>query len=203
VVDFFGFFCYTESMIEHTDAELISAHLAGDTAAFDVLVMRYLKLVYSVTFHYIKNTQDAEDLAQDVFIKTLRNLKKFDLEKPFKPWILRIARNHALDWIKRKKPLLLSDFEAEDGENLLQNIPDTTPLPDVQARQNEALAELQNALKKLSPNDRLILQLRYLNELSFKEISQQLGEAIDTIKSRSRRALQKARKLFETGKNLA
>ncbi len=177
-----------------TDQELVRAYLNGDRAAFDQLVLRYLKPVYSVALHYAKNQEDAEDLAQDAFVKVLRHLKKFDAQKNFKPWILQIARNTALDWLKKKKPMLLGDLETEDGESLLASIPDRAPLPDAIAQENETAGEIKRAMERLSPSDRLVLQFRYIHGLSFREIAGELHEAIDTVKSRARRALQKLRK---------
>lgn len=105
------------SDMQRTDQALIASHLKGDQNAFGVLAARYVKLVYSVVFHYAKTVQDAEDLTQDVFVKVLGAMRSFDGEKTLKPWILRIARNHALDWVKRKKPLFFEDFASEDEES--------------------------------------------------------------------------------------
>jgi len=183
--------------MDRSDQQLVAAYLSGERRAFDILVTRYLRLVYSVTLYYAKNTADAEDLSQDVFIKTMRHLKRYDPAMAFKPWILRIARNHSLDWVKKKKPFLMSDLETEEGENLLETIVDHAPLPDELAKRRETLDELDRVLCSLSPKDRLVIQLRYLKELSFREIAGELGEALDTVKSRARRALLKLRKSFE------
>ena len=183
--------------MERTDQQLVAAYLAGEGRAFDILVTRYLRLVYSVTFYYAKNEAEAEDLSQDVFIKVMRHLKRFDPSMAFKPWLMRIARNHSLDWVKKKKPFLMADLETEEGEDILDTIVDCAPLPDELAKRQEALDELDHALGILSPKDRLVIQLRYLKELSFREIAEELGEALDTVKSRARRALLKIRKSFE------
>ncbi len=186
----------TQNNMQRTDQELIAAYLAGDSAAFDVLVLRYLKLVFSVVLHYVKNVQDAEDISQDVFVKVLRNIKSFDQTKSFKPWVLQIGRNASLDWLKKKKPLLASELETEMGEGIFENIQDVAPLADEIASQHERLLELQTAMNRLSAPDRLVVQLRYLKQLSFKEIADELHEVLDTVKSRHRRALLKLRKIL-------
>ncbi|MBP9863915.1 sigma-70 family RNA polymerase sigma factor [Patescibacteria group bacterium] len=182
--------------MEQTDQELVASYIQGHTISFDLLVLRYLKLVYSVAFHYAKNQQDAEDISQDAFVKALQHIRSFDQEKPFKPWMLRIVRNQALDWLKKKKPFLVSDVETEEeGERLLESIPDPSPLADVLAVQHESSEEIVRLIATLPAEDRHLLFFRYVRGFSFKEIAGELHQVLDTVKSKHRRLLLKLRKI--------
>lgn len=184
------------SFMEQTDQELVASYIQGHTISFDLLVLRYLKLVYSVAFHYAKNQQDAEDISQDAFVKALQHIRSFDQEKPFKPWMLRIVRNQALDWLKKKKPFLVSDVETEEeGERLLESIPDPSPLADVLAVQHESSEEIARLIATLPAEDRHLLFFRYVHGFSFKEIAGELHQVLDTVKSKHRRLLLKLRKI--------
>jgi RNA polymerase sigma factor (sigma-70 family) len=178
-----------------TDADLIRAYLDGNKASFDALVLRYSQIVFSVAVHYVKDQSDAEDVVQDVFVKVLRHVKRFDLEKPFKPWILQITRNQAMDWLKKKRPVSISSLETEEGLNILEAVPDPAPLPDAVVSQIQLADEVAANVKKLSLAERKILFFRYMKDFSFREISEELDEVVDTVKSRHRRALQKLRKI--------
>ncbi len=179
--------------MEITDSHLIKAHLAGEKGAFDILVARYLRAVHAVAFHYAKNRADAEDIAQETFLKVWRHLQRFDTDKNFKPWVLQITKNQALDHLKKKRPMTFSSIEQEDVD-LLDLIPDTSPLPDALARRAEEIGGLRETLDGLPASDRKLLFFRYMKGFSFKEIAEELGEVLDTVKSRHRRLLLKLRK---------
>lgn len=184
-----------------TDAELAQAYVQGDKASFDALVLRYSQIVYSVAFHYVKDPMDAQDVVQDVFVKVLRHLKRFDVNKPFKPWILQITRNQSMDWLKKKRPVAISTLETDEDTYLLESVPDPAPLPDAVVSQIQQSREVAAQVRKLSLADRRIMFFRYVKDFSFKEIAEELGEIIDTVKSRHRRALQKLRKSNSTAPN--
>lgn len=180
-----------------TDQQLVQRYLKGDKASFDMLVARYLKLVYSVMLHFTKNAEDAEDLTQDAFVKALRHISRYNHEQPFKPWLMRIAKNHALDWVKKKKPLMMSELDMQTQDKIINELPDPTPLQDIEfanAQQAEALA---TAMKELNPEQQKVLFLRYMKDFSFKEIADELGELMNTAKSRHQRALVALRKIIQ------
>jgi len=127
-------------MQNYSDEQLIVLYLGGDEQSLDFIVRRYLKPIYNFIYRYAGNRQDAEDIAQDVFLRAWKSLKKFDRSKKFKTWIFSIARNAAIDWLRKKKNLTFSDFEDADGENpLISNLTDSAPLPD------EIIAEIDCA----------------------------------------------------------
>lgn len=183
------------------DQELIVRYLAGDKTAFNLLVERYLKIVYSVAFYYVKNSPDAEDIAQDTFIKVMSNLKKFDLTKSFKPWVCQIAKNQALDLLKKKKAIPFSMLTAiESDSSILDTLSDPAPLAsetiDIQDEKQRVIA----AVKKLPKQTQAIFYLRYAQGMGFNEIAKQIGGLMNTVKSQSRRGLISLKKLLEEPK---
>jgi len=96
------------------DTRLVAAFIKGDGDSFAALVDRHMPMVYKFTYRYVGNADAANDIVQDVFIKVWKNIKKFDPEKNFKTWLLTIAKNTALDSIKKKKAILFS--KIEEGE---------------------------------------------------------------------------------------
>ncbi|MEO5927413.1 MAG: sigma-70 family RNA polymerase sigma factor [Patescibacteria group bacterium] len=179
-----------------TDQELVARYLAGDKPSFDMLVARYLKLVYSVMLHYTKNAEDAEDLTQDAFVKVLKHLRRYDSAQAFKPWLMRIAKNHALDWLKKKKPVSMSELDPETQDMILNELPDPAPLQDAQLETIERARVLTVAMGELNPEQQKVLFLRYMKDFSFKEIAEELGELMNTAKSRHQRALIALKKIL-------
>ena len=91
-------------MSENRSAEqLIANYLKGDQESLEILVRQYLKVIYSFVFRYVGNAEDAEDITQEVFVRVWRNLKRFNQEQSFKTWLFAIAKNAALDFLKKKK----------------------------------------------------------------------------------------------------
>jgi len=184
-------------MKSHCDKQLISDYLAGDAKSFEILVKEYLKPIYSFAYRYVGNSQDAEDIAQDVFIKVWRNIKKFDSSRSFKTWIFSIAKNSCIDNLRKKKSIPFSRFENEKGENILmERIADPRPLIDEILKRADMSKTLNLAMERLTPDFRMVLFLRYNDHFTFKEISESLGEPINTVKSRHRRALIQLKKLL-------
>lgn len=169
--------------MNHLDQQLIADYLAGDDKALEILINLYLKPIYSFTYRYLNNSQEAEDITQEAFIKVWKNLKKFNKNKKFKTWIFAIAKNASLDWLKKKKPVLVSDFSNFE-------IPVEPAFL--------ATVEINSLLQQLPLKYRLILFLRYNDHLNFREIAETLSEPLNTIKSRHRRALIMLKKLFSS-----
>lgn len=189
-------------MTSHNDTILIQNYLLGDDKSFEILVKEYLKPIYSFVYRYVESAQDAQDITQEVFVKVWRNLKKFDQEKSFKTWIFSIAKNAAIDFLRKKKPIPFSKFENEEGENMLvDTLADPITLPSELFKQADIARMLTSAMKKLSPKYRMVLYLRYNDHFKFREIAESLGKPFHTVKSRHRRALILLKKiLLESGK---
>ena len=174
--------------MEKSDEELIAEHLSGDEHAFPSLLNRHLKSVYSLTARLVGD--EADDIVQETFFRAWKNLKTYNpSEAKFKTWLMRIARNATIDYLRKKKPALFSAFTTEDGESFLADTPDTEPLPDELVARAHDAREVQEVLEQLSPAYREVLLLRYMSQLSFDEISIVLGAPPNTVRSRHHRGL--------------
>ncbi|MGC9602740.1 MAG: sigma-70 family RNA polymerase sigma factor [Minisyncoccia bacterium] len=185
--------------MDTNDEDLIRDYLGGNEGAFAELTKRHLSGVYSFVVRFVGNAEEAEDITQETFLKAWKSLKKYDSRSSkFKTWLFRIARNGAIDFLRKKKHVPFSQFETDGGANVLtETIPDTEELPDELIMKLEDAQELRAVLERLPPKLREILLLYYTNELTFEEIGALLGEPANTVKSRHRRALQTLRKILE------
>jgi len=171
-----------------------------DEKEFSLLVSRYLKPVHSFLFRYVGSREEAEDLTQETFVRVWKNLKKYDRGKSFKTWTFAIAKNAAIDFLKKKKSIPLSRFSAsggstfggEDGESynsILESMPDPEPLPEELFSRRELGDILSLAMEKIPAEYRMVLFLHYNDHFTFREIAESLEEPLNTVKSRHRRAL--------------
>lgn len=174
------------------DNKLIHQYLDGDEMSLEILVKKYLKIIYNFSYKNVGNAEQAEDITQEVFLKIWKNLKKFDQKKDFKPWIFQIARNTSIDYLRKKKSIPFSKFENEKGQNILL---DNMASPD--SNLIEKLSDkrvLASVMQNLTDKDQKIINLRHRDGMSFKEIAEIFDESINTIKSRYRRILVNMRK---------
>ncbi len=180
-----------------TDEQLVGEYLQGNEAALTELLERYLKPIYNFVYRYVGSTGDAEDLTQDTFLRAWKHLKRFDPKRRFKTWLFAIAKNASLNWIAKKKPLLLSTFEDAEGENpFADSLTDPGPLPEEIFERKDLGRALTSAMELLGPDQRTVLYLRYNDHFTLQEIADSLGKPLDTIKSQHRRGLLKLRKLL-------
>lgn len=197
-------------MSVNSDEQLVASYLKGNEKSLEVLIWRYLKLIYSFAFRFVNSAQEAEDITQEVFIKMWRNLKKFDprrsrfatlrgrQNRSFKTWIFAIAKNTCLDAMKKKKTIPFSKFEDEEGKNIfIDNLADGNLLPNELFEKVGIMRELNLAMAKLPSKYRLVEHLHYIEELTFKEISQILNKPLNTLKSQHRRALIRLKKILQ------
>lgn len=180
------------------DAALIAAFIKGNGDSFAALVDRHMSMVYKFIYRYVGDADIANDVVQEVFIKVWKNIKKFDQQKNFKTWLLTIAKNTALDAIKKKRAVLFSRIEEgeTDLDAFLAPYVESVDLPDELLERKQTKAELDRVLQELAPAYRSVLLLRYVEHLKFREIADVLQEPIDTIKSKHRRALIQLRKIL-------
>lgn len=184
-------------MSKESDRQLIDDYLQGNQLALDSLIKEHFQGIYRFIFYYVNNQLVAEDLTQEVFLKVWRNLKKYQPEKKFSSWLLTIAKNTALDYLKKKKELVWSDFEDQDGNNFLtDSLIDPEPLPNIILEQAETKQLITNALADLSAPDRAIILLYYKEQLNLREIAETLVEPLNTVKSRYRRGLIKLKEII-------
>jgi RNA polymerase sigma-70 factor (ECF subfamily) len=187
-------------MAQKDDNKIVGDYLAGDLDSFDMLVKHYLKPVYNFVFRLSNNKNEANDIVQEVFVKVWKNLKKFNPDKNFKTWILTIARNTTIDWLRKKRNIVFSELnrlDEEGGEKYFEEtIADIEPLPDEIFMKKELDKEVEKVLSKLRPDFREIILLHYTEELTFEQISEIVGKPLNTVKSQHRRALNTLRKFI-------
>jgi RNA polymerase sigma-70 factor (ECF subfamily) len=185
-------------MDERTDEDLIAAYMSGEENAFSLLTARHLKSVYSFAYRLIGDQHAAEDVTQETFLKIWKAVKKYDpISSRFKTWMLRITRNTVIDFLRKRKNLIISHFEDEEGQNpLIDTITDESKLPDELFADKEDVETLTRAVDQLTLKHREVLTLHYTNGLTFEEISNVLEEPQNTVKSRHHRALLTLRKLM-------
>lgn len=182
----------------YADENLVVDYLKGDERALEILIRRYLNPIYSFAYRYTGNFQDAEDVAQEVFVKMWRHIKRFNRKRSFKIWIFSIAKNAAIDLLRKKKDRTFSSLaDAEGNSPALNALADETPLPDELWARSQEARDLAAAVKNLLPTYRLVLSLRYDNRLTFREIAEILKEPVDTVKTRHRRGVLALRQAFE------
>ncbi len=186
--------------MDRTDEELIADFVEGNEEAFSTLVERHLKTVYSFVVRFVGNSEEAEDIVQETFLKAWKGAKQYRAEaSKFKTWVLRIARNTAIDFLRKRKHIVFSEFENDEGQNVLaETVPDPHELPDEVFARIENADMLAKTIDKLSPEAREILLLHYTNGLTFLEIGEMLNEPTNTVKSRHHRAIQNLKKLLPT-----
>lgn len=160
---------------EAAERELVRLAQHGNAEAFGRLVARYQQAIFNIAYRLTGNQQDAEDVAQEVFVRTYQALDRFDPQRPFAPWLYRIATNTALNWVKRRRP----EVHVDEGALLA----DTTPGPEAQAIATETSARLRAAIATLPPNYRVAIELRHFQGLSYQEMSAALSVPLSDVKS--------------------
>ncbi len=173
------------------EAQWIEKALQGDDHAFGILVENYQRPVFSLCYRMLGNAKDAEDAAQESFIRAYRHLKKYDPSRSFATWLLSIASHYCIDRM-RKRRLATVSMESLPAEI----IPDQkAPNPEKELRLNEREALIQYLLQNLKPIDRAAVILRYWYEYSEEEIADTLDLTVSAVKSRlyrSRKSLANA-----------
>ena len=173
-----------------TDEDLIAQYLEGSEESFSALVARHVPSLYSFAFRFVGNQSDAEDITQETFLKVWKNLKKYSRQSAsFKTWVMHIARNTAIDYLRKRKQVPFSHFEDAEGQSPFQNIADDTPLPDELSAKKDEVNQVEKVLQELPPLYREVLLLYYGNSFTLEEIAKILETPPNTVKSRYRRAL--------------
>jgi RNA polymerase sigma-70 factor (ECF subfamily) len=175
------------------DQKLIDLALCGDAKAFEQLLRRYQKLVYNLLFQMVRSHEVAADLTQDSFLKAYKSLRTFRRGANFKPWILKIATNSCLNYVRDNKQVGSLDamLEAEPGMEPVSSV-DVEREVELKISQQELFA----ALEQLSSRQRNIFVLRYHNDLSYDDIAAIAGESVPTVKSMLFRIRDKLRRVL-------
>ncbi len=186
------------------ESQLVEKSMDGDLDAFEELVLLFDKKVYNYCLRMTNNRNDAEDLAQEVFLKVYKNLKNFRKDSKFSTWIYRIAYNTCVDNYRKKRFKLLPLNKIIDEEQQEIDIPSPGPLPEEQVISNEKYSLIKECIAQLKPRYKSAIILRDIHNYSYREIAEILDVPIGTVKSdinRGRALLRKALKsrLMEYG----
>lgn len=160
--------------------------LSGNKQAYAHIINKYKNPLYATILRMTKNPQDAQDFVQEAFIKVYRQLGKYDETGKFSSWMYRVAINHCMDEF-RKKRYKMKQVEINEGHVLNSNHPEVIFLKKEKSRQLERL------IASLPQDERMIILLRYVNELSYSEISELVDIPLSTVRNKLHRAKKKMR----------
>jgi RNA polymerase sigma factor (sigma-70 family) len=165
----------------------ISKAKEGNQGAFRFLLEKYWAAVYNYQFKRTKSENDAEDIAIQTFSKAFDKIHTFDEKYVFKTWLITISKNVHIDLL-RKKNASISIETTKRQEEKVYLIADENPTPEDKIIGEQNLANLLKDIKKLKPKYQEVIQLRYFQELTYKEISKQINEPISNVKVKLLRA---------------
>ncbi|HZC05918.1 MAG TPA: sigma-70 family RNA polymerase sigma factor, partial [Ktedonobacterales bacterium] len=166
------------------DTALVRRVLAGDQEAFASIVEKYKDPVFNVAYRMLGNPTEAEDVAQETFVRAYTQLRTYQEGRRFSTWLLSIASHLSIDQLRRRRFLAL----PLDNAPFLEWIADLGAGPEQAALQVEASDEMQKVLSVLPPKYRTVLVLRYWYDLSYEEIAEMLGLTSALVKARLHRA---------------
>ncbi len=180
-----------------SDESLACKSLDGDISAFEELVNRYKRPVFSIVYRMIGQYQEAEDITQEVFINVYEKLYQFDSNKKFSPWIYKIATNASISALRKKKKVITLDFDEAYGKAYEDYY--TTGLTDPQFmfEREELKIFTDKAINELPENYRVVIMLRYQMDLNNQEIAEVLGVTKENVEVRVHRARKALRKIVE------
>ncbi|MDX1992269.1 MAG: sigma-70 family RNA polymerase sigma factor [bacterium] len=165
----------------------VNAAIDGDQDAFAELVYTFQDAVYNLCYRILGDGAEAEDAAQEAFLRAYSNLKRYDQDRPFKTWLLSIASNHCIDRLRKRRGVQISIDEPIPATLSLAS---DDPQPEQVALNNERSRRIQAMLNDLAPDYRTAVVLRYWYDYSYVEIAQMLDTTESAIKSRLFRARQ-------------
>lgn len=177
-----------------SDIELIEQVLAGNQAAYADLVRRHQRFVFTLAMRYAKSREDAEEIAQDCFVKTYRSLASFQGQSKFTTWLYSIVYTTAMTFLRKRR----IDTDSIDDEGTFIQVESQASAYDVNNAENKSRSfYLNQAIGQLLPDDAAIITLFYKGEQSLEEIAQALGMEANTVKVKLFRARQRLKEKLE------
>jgi RNA polymerase sigma factor (sigma-70 family) len=177
-----------------SDIELIEQTLGGDQSAYTDLVKRHQRFVFTLTLRFAKTREDAEEIAQDCFIKAYRSLSSFKGQSKFTTWLYSIVYTTAMTFLRKRR----MDTSSIDDENTFIQVENQSSAYDFNNAENKSRSfYLNQAIEQLLPDDAAIITLFYKGEQSLEEIGQALGMEANTVKVKLFRARQRLKEKLE------
>ena len=159
-----------------SERELVERAQSGDTGAYDALVSQYLKRVISIACGIVRNAHDAEDLAQEAFVKAYQSIGRFRSDEPFGPWIYRIVTNLSLDVLKHRKRIRHEEISEAEPAGRRDNA-------ELRAETNEIARRIDEALEELPDMQRIVARLHLVEQFEHQEIAAMIGLSEGTVRS--------------------
>ena len=180
------------------EKELIRQAKSGNLKAYEEIIGLYEKKVFSTIYYMVKNDNEVEDIAQEVFIKIYKNLGNFKEESSLYTWIYRITVNVCIDEFKKRKKVVYLDekIDTKDGEVELQLSDDSKSPTDI-AEDNDLKDKLEKCIKKLPESQRMMIILRDIKSFTYMEIAEIMKMNLGTVKSKINRARASLKELLE------
>ncbi|MGR6087001.1 MAG: RNA polymerase sigma factor [Arcticibacter sp.] len=163
----------------------------GDQKAYAELMARYKDSIYFMLLKMVNNRDDADDLTIEAFGKAFRNLKQYTPDYAFSTWLFKIATNNCIDFIRKKRKMTLSldrGFETDDGGEMTLDVKSNTPDPEEHMMKKQNVILMRDVVERLKPRYRRLVELRYFQERSYEEISDELKLPLGTVKAQLFRA---------------
>ncbi len=173
------------------DLELVQAAINGDQAAYGELMDRYRESIYYMMLKMVKNTDDADDLTIEAFGKAFNRLTQYSPNFAFSTWLFKIASNNCIDHIRKKRLKVTSmdtGMTTHDGETVYYDARSNTLDPEETIMHKQKVLHMRSLVSKLKPRYRILVEKRYFEELSYEEISEELGLPLGTVKAQLFRA---------------
>lgn len=174
-----------------------------DQRAYTELMGRYKDSVYFMLLKMVNNSDDAEDLTIETFSKAFKRLDQYTPQFAFSTWLFKIASNHSIDFIRKKRIKAVSidqGFSNEDGESYVIPVKEDSLDPEESMQKDERVQRMRDVVEKLKPRYRRLVELRYFEEKSYEEISEILELPLGTVKAQLFRARDFMFELMKTTK---
>ncbi len=186
------------------EAALIRRAQEGDLAAFETLVAAHKDYVFNIAYSMTGNYHDANDMAQEAFIKAFRAIKKFNVKSNFSTWMYRITMNACLDELRRQKRKAANNvsIDAEDDEHSRMDLASSLPTPEQAYEKSEVRRAVTAAIQKLPDKHKRMIILRDINGFSYDQIARLEQCSVGTVKSRISRARQHLKEILVKNKEL-
>ena len=183
--------------MSNSESEWLVQAQRGNNEAFASLVKLYQRPVYNLCYRLLGGAGEAEDAAQETFLRAYKNIRQYDSGQSFATWLLSIASHFCIDQLRRKR---FSSFSMDDEDYAWQGPPDPGPSPEAIIGVREKQKQVQTLLGKLAPKDRAAVVMSYWYDFSCQEIARELSLTVSAVKSRLHRARRELAEMWQEQK---